>query len=550
MQFYKGTNIYFRYEEQIEYVLEDISFSCSSENRIGLIGKNGCGKSTLFNILLGKNPLNKGELYFCKDINIGYLPQEVDMQLITSSLPEKGLVKDYLWMAKPILYEIKKKINKIEDFNNIENLKILSDFQENDGYSFEYNFERILSKFKIEKEILDRSLSSISGGEKTKIALCQIILKDPDILLLDEPTNHLDHETLIWLEKFLNNISIPYIVISHDRKFLDNCVNCIWEIYNKKLNVFSGNYNFYEREKEIEYDNEMKKYLSVNKKIKNLEIALRKRKEKAMKFENFKLKRSKKKKGGFCKRDDGSGSKKLRTKKMMRSAKALETRINKVIEKEKVNRPEIDKKRKILFESTTLKNRFILKIENLGKSFGNINVFNNINFSIRNNSRVAILGQNGSGKTTLLKILTGKISSYEGSFKWSPQTKIGYYSQEHEYLNLNNSILDEITQKREMEYQFARIILGCFNIKGDKVFKKIENLSVGEKSKVSLAKTIISKSNVLVLDEPVNHLEISARVALEKALLNYKGTIIFVTHDRYLIEKLATEIFDMSKLNI
>ena len=531
MQYIKANNLRFCYETMVENLLDDISFEIHNTGRIGLIGKNGCGKTTILKLLMGKLKPTSGNIYFRNDLIFGFLPQEIN-------LPENVSVSDYLWKVNPQLFRLKKKIDNLKKYSDEEIVNILSEFEKNRGYRFENRFEKLLSQFELEKEMLSRSLNSLSGGEKTKIAFCRIMLKEPDLVFMDEPTNHLDIKTLLWLENYLQKITVPFLIISHDRRFLDNCVNEIWELENKKLRIFSGNYSFYKNEKDTEFNRKLHRYEVQKRKIKQLKKTLTQRRSWAL---NHQAQTGKE---GFAPVYEMITNP---AKSAMKRAKNIETRIQKEIEKEESEKPFIEKKRKILIQESDLKSRYVLKVENLTKSFGSKNVFQNLSFSVHNHSRLAINGANGSGKSTLLKILVGEIADFKGKFSWNPQVKIGYYSQEFENLNEENSIIDEVIQGNYEIQSQARTILGSLNIRKDKVYQRITSLSIGERSKVALAKIIVSDANVLILDEPTNHLEISARVALEDALLGFSGTIIFVSHDRYLKEKLAKTYLDLSE---
>ena len=531
MLYIKTNNISFCYETQSENILEDVSFEMVNSSRVGLIGNNGCGKTTILKMLKEEIQPISGNIYFRKDLVSGFLPQEID-------LSENISVSDFLWKVNPILFELKRKMKNLQDFSEQEVVQIYSDFEKNRGYKFEYRFEKTLSQFELEEEMLTRPLSSLSGGEKTKIAFCRIMLNEPDILLLDEPTNHLDIKTLNWLESYLQKISIPFLVISHDRRFLDYCVKEIWELEIKTRHTYSGNYSFYKYEKATEFNRKMHRFEVQQKKIKQLKKTLSQRKTWAFSHQ------SQTGKEGYAPVYEKITNP---AKSAMKRAKNIETRIRKEIEKEESSKPFIEKKRKIQIHDSDLKSRFILKVENLGKSFDANNVFKSLFFSVPNHSRLVINGVNGSGKTTLLKILIGEITDFDGSFSWNPQAKIGYYSQEFENLNENNSIIEEVIQGNNEIHSEARTILGCLNIRKDKVYQKIRSLSIGEKSKTALAKIIVSDANVLLLEEPTNHLEISAREALENALIKFNGTIIFVSHDRYLQEKLSSETLELGK---
>ena len=539
MDLIKFTDITFSYESQTENILENINFEISSGNKVGLIGKNGCGKTTILKLIKNEIKPISGHIFFRKNLKFGILPQELRFKSNIS-------VADFFWGINPTLADLKRKFENIDNLDEKEIVKIVSAFEKNGGYNFEVEVEKQIGKFKFDKEILDREISKLSGGEKTKIALCRIILTKPDILLMDEPTNHLDIKTLAWLENYLKHLSIPFLVISHDRKFLDNCINKIWELKQRTLRVFSGDYSFYKREKEIEYNLKLKSYEKSQKKITQLKRALNQRKNMAEKQEKFKPPRSVKKNGGKCKRDMYKVSQRSEGA-MMKSAMALNTKVAKLIKTEEAKKPFVEKKRSIHIQEKNLRSRFVLKVKNMGKSFGEKQIFKNLSFAVENHAKLAIVGKNGCGKSTLLKILMGKIKKYDGDFVWNPQVRISYYSQEFENLNFENDIITEVTQNNYMLQSWARTVLGSLNITKDKVFQKISSLSIGERSKVVLTKIIISNSNVLVLDEPTNHLEISSREALEEALLKFNGTLIFVSHDRFLQEKLAEKKIDLTK---
>ncbi|KQC11977.1 MAG: hypothetical protein APR63_11900 [Desulfuromonas sp. SDB] len=531
-----AVNLSFKYPGQIENIFESIDLSIYQNQKIGLIGLNGSGKSTLLDILRGNIKADKGTLHCSPKIKIKYLPQEIRDE-------DGGNVEQYLWSANPKLADLKNKINQIQDWTKPENLEMYSDFENLEGYKFQVEIEKIITKFDILPQTLNKPLKILSGGEKTKLGLARILLTKPDLLLLDEPTNNLDLETLTWLEKFLNNCSNSYVVVSHDRKFLNNCVDQIWELNQKKIMGYSGNYNFYKQQKELEFLHQVDKRQQLNQKIKQLKNVYQQKIHKVKSYESFKQERSVSKTGAICKRDAGSGSSRLKTKKMAQSAQAVKTKLEKLHDEIASVNPEKNKKTKISFIQPHNKSKFVLKVENLSKSFEGKKIFQDLNFAVKTGLNFQITGKNGSGKSTLLKILTGYISDFQGTYLWNAQVDIGYYSQNHHNLELTKSALAEVTGGVRSAENKARILLGCFNLTGDKVFKTVEKLSVGERSKVLLAKIILSPANVLILDEPVNHLEITAREALEKALINYSGTIIFVSHDRYFSEKLSPSIF-------
>lgn len=534
MSYLRGTEICFAYEGQVEVLFDDLNFEIDHGYKVGLIGKNGCGKTTLLKILLGNLLPLKGDLHRRENLRIGYLPQEV-------RFPETITVSEYLWQAEPRLAHLKNRIETMTDYNDPQNLTCFAEFEERGGYQFEVRFEKVLAEFQFNENMLSRSISTLSGGEKTKIALCQTILREPNLLLLDEPTNHLDMETLIWLEQYLDQTSLPFLVISHDRAFLDHCVNRVWELEFQELREYRGNYSFYKQEKMEEFQLKMHQYENQQRKIKQLKKTLGQRKGWALTHQG---------QTGTEGRAPAYESITNFSRKAMKRAKNVEKRLEMMLEKEEAKKPFIEKERKVMMPDTNLKTRFVLRVENLSKSFTTKMVFENISFAVENGARLAITGRNGSGKSTLLKIICGQLNADAGQFSWTPQVTLGYYAQELENLDFSQTIIDEVLQGRQDKEQqtFARTILGTLNIVRDQVYQRIDSLSLGERCKVSLTKIILSGANVLVLDEPTNHLEISAREAIEDALLNFTGTIIFVSHDRYLREKLTTHEIDMDTL--
>lgn len=521
-------DISFKYEDSTENILENICLTFNSNSKIGLIGKNGCGKTTLFKLMLGLVKGYDSQFESIEKLRKGYLPQELRIEGAIS-------LEKYFWSLNPSLQEAKTKIS--EHYNGLRTLddvpltEALSKFDNLNGYNFEVKLDKMLDKFEMDGIDLSRKISTLSGGEKTKITMVRILMDEPDILFLDEPTNHLDTSQLEWLERFLTDTNIPYITISHDRKFLDKTVTTIWEIEDKELRVYSGNYSFYKYEKETEFNQKMHEFESQQKKIKQLKKTQGQRKKWASSYQGETGP------GGNARTYEDVTNK---GKKAMKRAKNIEKRIEIIIKKEEAIKPFIEKERKLSLHDSTLKNKIVLSVEKLSKKFEDNFVLDDINFEVRNGDRLAIKGKNGSGKSTLLKIITNNMTQSGGLISWAPKVKIGYYAQEYENLDLNSTILEEVIQGNIREQTQARIILGCFNIEKDDVNRKISTLSIGEKSKTALAKIIFSNSNVLVLDEPTNHLEISAREAFEDALMKFNGTVIFVSHDRYFCDKIES----------
>jgi len=527
MLWVQGNKISFQYAGEESHLLDDISFYINSRSRCAVVGDNGCGKSTLFKIILGKITDYKGEVVFDKkDEIIGFLPQEIRFN-------ESLTVEEYLFEARFGLWKIKQKIDQ-----DVTDVDAYLQYEELGGYDFELLIEKNALKFGFNNDFLNREVATLSGGEKTKLALFKVVLISPDLLLLDEPTNHLDVETLDWLENYLTSCEIPFLVISHDRKFLDKCVSQIWLIENKKLRVFSGNYSFYKKEMEIEKKRLNEEYLTQNRKIKQLKKAAIDRKQWAISHQ------PQTGRNGYAPVYESITN---FAEKAMKRAKNVEKRIEMMIEKEEKNKPFVEKTISLLFnQNEKAKSKIILTIENLTKRFSK-DLFFPINLNVEMGSRVAIRGKNGSGKSTFLKIIMGLIEPSSGRVYIPPSIKLSYYSQEYEKINLENSIINEVVDGDFNIQTHARTILGCMGLKRDKVLQKIKTLSIGERSKVALAKTILSGANVLLLDEPTNHLEIKSREVIEQALREFKGTIIFVSHDRMFVEKLATCVFDLEK---
>ena len=531
MQLLRADNISFRYDTQPDMLFEKVSLSVYEHDRIGMVGKNGCGKSTLIDILRKKLSSIEGSVYHKTDLSIGYLPQEL-------RLPEENTALAFLWESNPILAELKHKIDQLDDFEPEQVSTLFSQYEKNRGYDFEIALDKITTRFGFEMKMLQRKIASLSGGEQTRLALCRILLGDPHMLLLDEPTNHLDIEALQWLENFLNEIKIPYIIISHDRNILDSCVDEIIELSMDGIHRFSGNYSFFKEEKERILHHKIHVYVEQKKKIKKLKTAARKRKQWAHSHQ------AETGSEGYAPVYECVSN---LAKNAMVQAKNLQRRVERKIEEAEADKPFIEKKRSFHFETESIKSRQVLEVEHLTKTFGLKDVLSNINLHVKNGERVAIMGKNGSGKSTLLKILTGHLDGYVGSFTWSPQAKIGYYSQDYENMNFDNTVLEEVTGGDLKKQTFARTVLGCLFVSENLIQNSIRTLSIGERSKIALGKIIVSGANVLVLDEPTNHLEIEAREALEEALQSFNGAILFATHDRYLIEKMADRVIDMDK---
>jgi ATP-binding cassette subfamily F protein 3 len=537
MSLVTGKSISFTYPSSSQQILSKIDFTINPESKIGLIGQNGCGKTTLFKILSGEISDFSGRITFHKKVLIAKLDQELKAQVATTAY-------SFLWSFAPDLQSLRCKIDSLENSLDVSKYgarlaELYGAYQEKNGFHKEALLNKTAAEFGFTKNDLLRNFESFSGGEKTRLALARILLNEPDLLLFDEPTNHLDIDSLEWLEDYLQKSKIPFVVISHDRRFLDKAVNEIWEIKNRSIRVYSGNYSFFKdsNEKELTRNillNEQKK-----KEISRLRSAADRQRTEANKMENFTRKRDIGKNGKVCKADDGSGKAALRTQNKQRAANAIEKRLSRKIEAAEQGKVFIEKERKIQFSPNSNRKRFAVKLENLSKAYGDKVLFSDLNLAIETGQKIAICGPNGSGKTTLLKILHGELLADSGAFSWAKATRIGYYSQEFETLNHDQTALDEVLQGNYQEQTRARTIMGCLKLEKDMALQKISTLSIGEKSKTALAKILFAEPEVLLLDEPTNHLEISARESLEEALQSFDGTVIFISHDRYFVEKIA-----------
>ncbi len=528
----RANGIGFKYPDQMENLLEDLSFSLHHESKVGLVGDNGAGKSTLFSLLRGELRPLAGSLEF-QDVRVtGYLPQQVTFFGET----EKMKAETWLWTADERLSGLREEMAETEGRDDARFCDLVAEFHEAGGYGFEAAMLKLLDRLGLEEHVPGLTLADLSGGEKTKLALCRLLLVEPDLLLLDEPTNHLEIETLEWLEEYLSECTVPYIVISHDRRFLDKVAESIWELKQGKIRLFQGNWSFYRESLRMERERLLHRYENQQKRISSLKKAAAERRSWAASHQ-------------AQTGSDGNApvyEMLMNTaRRSMQRAKAVEKRLIREIEKEESKKPFIEKERRINLRTRQQANRVVLRVEELGRYFDENKVLDACSFSLSTGARLGVIGRNGSGKSTLLRILTDRLEASEGRFSWAPETDIGYYAQEHENLDPAKTILEEVLGERTGAETDARIILGCLNIRGDMVHRKVVGLSPGERSKTALARIIFSGPDVLLLDEPTNHFELTAREAFEEALSGFGGTLVLVTHDRYMLETVVTEILDL-----
>ena len=502
-----------------DVILEKISFNIEEKEKAAIVGVNGAGKTTLFKIITGEISSDSGDIYFKKDSSFGYLKQNAIPNSEGTIYNEMLAVFSPLIKAEDDLRQMEHEMSHMSGTELKEHMKKYSDLQYKfelmDGYSYKSRIKGVLKGLGFTEDDFNRPVKSLSGGQKTRVYLGSLLLSKPDLLLLDEPTNHLDIESIAWLEDFLRSYTGAVLIISHDRYFLDKIVTKTIEIENKKSHIYEGNYSFYAKNKEINRQIEQHHFVQQQKEIKHQEDVIAK----------------------------------LRSFNREKSIKRAESRQKQLEKMEVVNRPENlpDKMRLKLTPKITSGND-VLHAEGLSKSFDNKTLFSNLDIDIKRGEKTAIVGPNGIGKSTLLKILLGKAEKTTGEIKWGTNVHVGYYDQEQHNFNENNTIFQEISDTYpEMTNGEIRNVLAAFVFEGDDVFKLISSLSGGEKGRISLAKIMLSKANCLILDEPTNHLDIFSKEILENAINNYEGTVLYVSHDRYFINKTATKIIELSK---
>lgn len=471
-------------------VLRNISLEVCAGHRIGIVGPNGAGKSTLLRIIVGQIQPDEG--YARAYGRIGYLPQEPNW-------PSKVTVRQQLASI---------------------NSKALTKF---------------MADWHLNAALLNTPCGFLSGGEKTKLALVQSMAKDPAVLLLDEPTNHLDMKAIEYLEDALKGFNGTLIVVSHDRFFLDNIVNYIWEIHDGNIKAYNGNYSSYVRQKEMEQQRAWQEYEAYIKERNRLEASTRERMAQAQS-----MAKPKRKNDSFWKeqKDKYAGI----SSKAAKTAKAIQSRIEHLEVKQK---PRQQRSINIAFNQAENHSNIVAQGNSLTKTFGAKILFKDASFTIFSGNRIALLGDNGTGKTTLLKIIVGQQQPDSGQIYISPSVRIGYLDQEVNRLDYNKSILDEVRDSSNADLSTVRNLLGCLLFSGDDVFKPIRALSTGERVRVALAKMLLGRYTMLIMDEPNNFLDIPSRESIEKALADYEGTLLMVSHDRYFISKIADLIWEI-----
>ena len=510
----------------IDSILENVNFTVNEYDKIGIIGVNGTGKTTLFKIISGIYGYDSGDIYTSKDCEIGYLEQNTNFHSENTILEEVlEVFKDVIEMEK-YLRDLEHKISEESSNTNSTTLEKLMNeysnkleaFSDMNGYGYKSEAKGVLKGLGFSDEDMDKPISILSGGEKTRVLLGKLLLKKPTLLLLDEPTNHLDSEAIEWLEVFLKQYKGTVILISHDRYFLDQVVNRIFEIHNKKLKTYNGNYSDFIKASAIEKELELKKFEDQQKDIKKQEESI----ERLKAFGREKhLKRARSKEKALAKVD--------------------------VLDKPEAYR----KKAKIEFNPSVTSGNDVLQLRDISMGYGERILFKDLNLDIYRGEKIALIGANGIGKSTLFKIIMNEITPLSGDIKFGTNVNESYFHQEQKTLNLDNTIIDEIWEdNKQLTQTSLRTMLGAFLFEGEEVFKKISTLSGGERARVAILKLILSNANLLLLDEPTNHLDIDSKEVLEEALSSYTGTIFTISHDRYFLNTVVDKVLVLDENGI
>lgn len=506
----------------VDTILDDCSFFVNDGEKAAIVGNNGAGKSTIMKIIMGELSADNGTITLGKNKTIGYLAQYQDLASHNSIYDEVKSVKADIINMEKKLVEYEKAMSGVsgdelhklmENYTNLEHR-----FQLLNGYSYKSEIEGVIKGLGFTEDDFNREVGTLSGGQKTRVALCKLLLENPDIIMLDEPTNHLDLTSIKWLETYLSNYNGAVLIIAHDRYFLDKIVTKVIEIENTHCHVYDGNYSDFSVKKKQLRQAQLNLYLKQQSEIKHQEEVIAK----------------------------------LRSYKQEKFYKRAESREKDLANMERIDKPEeLKDVMNIKLEPDCISGNDVLTVEGLSKSFDNLHLFSDISFEIKRGEHVALIGDNGTGKTTILKIINDIISADAGTVKLGTNVHIGYYDQEHHNLEDSNTLFEEIANAYpDMTNTKIRNTLAAFMFTGDDVFKLVKDLSGGEKGRLSLAKLMLSEANLIILDEPTNHLDMTSKEILENAINNYTGTVFYVSHDRYFINQTASRILELTNTKI
>lgn len=507
----------------IDSILENVSFTVNEGDKVGIIGVNGTGKTTLFKVISGIYGYDSGDIYTSKDCEIGYLEQNTNFHSNNTIFEEVLEVFKDLIDMESYLRNLEIKIaeesanpnsSQLEKIMNEYSHK-LEEFSELNGYGYKSEAKGVLKGLGFSDEDMDKPISILSGGEKTRVLLGKLLLKKPTLLLLDEPTNHLDSDAIEWLEIFLKQYRGTVILISHDRYFLDQVVNRVFEIHNKKLKSYNGNYSDFVKLSAVEKEIEKKKFEDQQKEIKKQEESIERLKA-------------------------------YGREKHLKRARSKEKALSKV---DVLDKPDGDRKRaRIEFNPSVTSGNDVLQVRDVSMGYGERILFKDLNLDIYRGEKVALIGANGIGKSTLFKIIMNELQPLCGNIRFGTNVNVSYFHQEQKTLNLDNTIIDEIWENNtHLTQTTLRSMLGAFLFEGEEVFKKISTLSGGERARVAILKLILSNANFLLLDEPTNHLDIDSKEVLEEALSGYTGTIFTISHDRYFLNTVVDKVLVLDK---
>lgn len=501
-----------------ETVLSDISFHINEQEKAAIVGVNGSGKSTLIKIIMGQLSADSGDIILSKDTTVGYLAQNQEyasdrtiLEEMQDAKPEVGILERKIASLSAQMNEASGKELEalIKQFDQAQHR-----FDQINGYAYQSELVGVLKGLGFENEDFDKKIASLSGGEKTRVALAKMLLTAPDLIILDEPTNHLDLNAIHWLEGYLAQYNGAVLIVAHDRYFLDKIVSKVIEIRQTKSRVYLGNYTEYTKKRQEILDSLQKQYLNQQAEIKHQEEVIAKLKQ-------------------------------FNREKSIKRAESREKMLDKI---ERIDKPiEVNTKMHLLFTPKIQSGNDVLTVKGLSKRFADHVLFENIDFEIKRGEHVAIIGDNGSGKTTILKMINDLLTPDSGTITLGTNVEIGYYDQEHHVLHMEKTLFEEIQDEYpNMTNTEIRNLLAAFLFTEDDVFKQIKSLSGGERGRVSLAKLMLSDANFLILDEPTNHLDIDSKAILENAINHFEGTVLYVSHDRYFINTTAHRILDLT----